>query len=153
MKKYLNWFILMLLLLTAPGILAQTVKGERVEYGDLTETGTYKEYLSRDGTLIQVGDSIQIGNPSNFEKYAHITQNDAYLRAEHMNKRLKIKSIEVFGSKKRGYSVYCTFKGLGVPTVFVNYEDALQTQEIKLIGKELPLKQDGAAEVPVSGNP
>ncbi len=153
MKKYLNWFILMLLLLTAPGIVAQTVKGERVEYGDLTETGTYKEYLSRDGTLIQVGDSIQIGNPSNFEKYAHITQNDAYLRAEHMNKRLKIKSIEVFGSKKRGYSVYCTFKGLGVPTVFVNYENALQTQEIKLIGKELPLKQDGAAEVPVSGNP
>lgn len=153
MKKYLNCFILMLLLLQTPGILAQTEKGKRVEYGDLTTTGSYTEYLSRDGTVIHIGDSIQIGNPSNFEKYAHITQNDAYLRAEHMNKKLKIKSIEVFGSKKRGYNVYFTFKGLGVPTVFVNYEDALQTQEIKLIGKELPAVQNDAAEVPVSGNP
>lgn len=153
MKNCFSWFILMLLMLTAPGLLAQADKEKRVVYNDLTTTGSYTEYLSRDGTLIRVGDSIQIGNPSNFEKYAHITQNDAYLRAEHMNKKLKIKSIEVFGSKKRGYSVYFTFKGLGVPTVFVNYEDALQTNEIKLLGKEPSVPEAASDELPVSGNP
>ncbi|MEG1022788.1 MAG: hypothetical protein RSE50_14920, partial [Myroides sp.] len=74
--------------------------------------------------------------PSNFERYMYITQNDAYLRADNMNKKLKLKAINVSGDDKKGYSVFFTCKGLGATPVFVRYEDALQTNEIKLLTED-----------------
>lgn len=112
---------------------AQNKKVKRAEFGNLIKAGSYTEYVSKNGETISIGDSLQIETPSNIEKYAHITQNDAYLRADQMNKKLKIKAINVSGDDKKGYMTFFTCKGLGATPVFVKYEDALQTNEIKLL--------------------
>lgn len=128
--------ILLLLTVVSQSVLAQNKKVKSVSHDALTKAGTYTEYISRAGATVQVGDSLQISNPSNFERYMYITQNDAYLRADEMNKKLKVKAINVSGDDKKGYTVFFTCKGLGATPVFVRYEDALQTNEIKLLTED-----------------
>ena len=131
----LKRLILLLLIVIGQNVWAQK-KVKRTEYGNFGKAGTYTEYVSKAGATIKVGDSLQINNPSNFERYMYITQNDAYLRAENMNKKLMIKAINVSGDNKKGYTVFFTCKGLGATPVFVRYEDAVQTNEIKLLSED-----------------
>lgn len=134
MKKiHLQKIILLLLIVVGQQVVAQNKKVKSVSHDALTKAGTYTEYISRAGATVKVGDSLQINNPSNFERYMFITQNDAYLRADNMNKKLKLKAINVSGDDKKGYTVFFTCKGLGATPVFIRYEDALQTNEIKLL--------------------
>ena len=128
--------ILLLLIVVGQHVLAQNKKVKSVSHDALTKAGTYTEYVSKSGATVKVGDSLQINNPSNFERYMYITQNDAYLRADNMNKKLKLKAINVSGDDKKGYSVFFTCKGLGATPVFVRYEDAVQTNEIKLLTED-----------------
>ncbi|SEH93900.1 hypothetical protein SAMN02927937_02257 [Paenimyroides aquimaris] len=128
--------ILLLLIVVGQQVVAQNKKVKSVSHDALTKAGTYTEYISRAGVIVQVGDSLQINNPSNFERYMYITQNDAYLRADEMNKKLKVKAINVSGDDKKGYTVFFTCKGLGATPVFVRYEDAVQTNEIKLLDQD-----------------
>ncbi len=137
MKKILfKKIILLLLIVVGQQVVAQNKKVKSVSHDALTKAGTYTEYVSKAGATIKVGDSLQINNPSNFERYMYITQNDAYLRAENMNKKLMIKAINVSGDNKKGYTVFFTCKGLGTTPVFVRYEDAVQTNEIKLLSED-----------------
>ena len=128
--------ILLLLVVVSQNVLAQNKKVKSVSHDALSKAGTYTEYVSKSGATVKVGDSLQINNPSNFERYMYITQNDAYLRADNMNKKLKLKAINVSGDDKKGYSVFFTCKGLGATPVFVRYEDAVQTNEIKLLTED-----------------
>ena len=137
MKKILfKKAILLLLIVVSQHVLAQNKKVKSVSHDALTKAGTYTEYVSKSGATVKVGDSLQINNPSNFERYMYITQNDAYLRADNMNKKLKLKAINVSGDDKKGYNVFFTCKGLGATPVFVRYEDAVQTNEIKLLTED-----------------
>ncbi|UUV20251.1 hypothetical protein [Paenimyroides aestuarii] len=131
----LKRLILLLLIVIGQNVWAQK-KVKRTEYGNFGKAGTYTEYVSKEGATVQVGDTLQIYNPSNFERYMYITQNDSYLRADNMNKKLMIKAINVSGDDKKGYTVFFTCKGLGATPVFVRYEDALQTNEIKLLNED-----------------
>jgi len=134
--------ILLLLIVVGQHVLAQNKKVKSVSHDALSKAGTYTEYVSKSGATVKVGDSLQINNPSNFERYMYITQNDAYLRADNMNKKLKLKAINVSGDDKKGYSVFFTCKGLGATPVFVRYEDALQTNEIKLLTEDSATLQE-----------
>lgn len=137
MKKILfKKLILLLLIVVGQNVLAQNKKVKSVAHDALTKAGTFTEYVSKSGDTIAVGDSLQISNPSNSDRYMYITQNDAYLRADNMNKKLNLKAINVSGDDKKGFTVYLTCKGLGATPVFVKYEDALQTNEIKLLNHE-----------------
>lgn len=137
MKKiHFKKIILLLLIVVSQNIMAQGKKVKTVSHDALSKSGTYTEYVSKGGATIKAGDSLQINNPSNFERYMYITQNDAYLRADNMNKKLKLKAINVSGDDKKGYNVFFTCKGLGATPVFVRYEDALETNEIKLLGAD-----------------
>jgi|SRR5690606_28138664 len=120
---------------------AQNKKVKRAEFDQLTKAGSFTEYVSKDGFTIKVGDTLQIQNPSNFERYMYITQNDAYLRADQMQKKFPIKAINVSGDKKKGFTVYCTLKGSGATPVFVRLEDALITNEIKWINHSEEFKE------------
>lgn len=128
--------ILLLLVVIGQQVVAQNKKVKSVSHDALSKAGTYTEYVSKSGATVKVGDSLQISNPSNFERYMYITQNDAYLRADNMNKKLKLKAINVSGDDKKGYTVFFTCKGLGATPVFVRYEDAVQTNEIKLLTED-----------------
>lgn len=134
--------ILLLLIVVGQHVVAQNKKVKSVSHDALTKAGTYTEYVSKSGATVKVGDSLQISNPSNFERYMYITQNDAYLRADNMNKKLKLKAINVSGDDKKGYTVFFTCKGLGATPVFVRYEDAVQTNEIKLLNKDNTASQE-----------
>lgn len=137
MKKILfKKAILLLLIVVSQNVLAQNKKVKSVSHDALAKAGTYTEYVSKGGATVKVGDSLQINNPSNFERYMYITQNDSYLRADNMNKKLKLKAINVSGDDKKGYTVFFTCKGLGATPVFVRYEDAVQTNEIKLLDQD-----------------
>jgi len=137
MKKILfKKAILLLLIVVSQNVLAQNKKVKSVSHDALTKADTYTEYVSKGGATVKVGDSLQINNPSNFERYMYITQNDSYLRADNMNKKLKLKAINVSGDDKKGYTVFFTCKGLGATPVFVRYEDAVQTNEIKLLDQD-----------------
>ena len=142
---FVKRLIIFLLIIVGHSALAQNKKVKRTEYGNYGKAGSYTEYVSKNGAVVTVGDSLQIATPSNFEKYVHLTQNDAYLRAEQMNKMLVVKAITVSGDDKKGYKVFFTCKGLGATPVFVTYEDALQTNEIKLANVEMPIQ----TEIPV----
>ncbi|WLD23391.1 hypothetical protein NU10_11830 [Flavobacterium dauae] len=143
MKKiHLKKIILFLLVVVGQQVWTQNKKVKSVSHDALTKAGTYTEYVSRAGATVKVGDSLQINNPSNFERYMYITQNDAYLRADNMNKKLKLKAINVSGDDKKGYTVFFTCKGLGATPVFVRYEDALQTNEIKLLTEDSATLQE-----------
>lgn len=139
---HLKKIILLLLIVVGQQVLAQNKKVKSVSHDALTKAGTFTEYVSRSGATVKVGDSLQITNPSNFERYMYITQNDAYLRADEMNKKLKVKAINVSGDDKKGYTVFFTCKGLGATPVFVRYEDAVQTNEIKLLNKDNTASQE-----------
>src|SRR5690606_22712953 len=89
-----------------------------------TKAGTYTEYVSKGGATVKVGDSLQINNPSNFERYMYITQNDAYLRADNMNKKLKLKAINVSGDDKKGYTVFLPGK------VWVQHQFLFDTKKL-----------------------
>lgn len=134
--------ILLLLIVVGQQVWAQNKKVKSVSHDALTKAGTFTEYVSRSGATVKVGDSLQINNPSNFERYMYITQNDAYLRADNMNKKLKLKAINVSGDDKKGYTVFFTCKGLGATPVFVRYEDAVQTNEIKLLTEDSATLQE-----------
>lgn len=143
MKKiHLKKIILFLLVVVGQQVWAQNKKVKSVSHDALTKAGTFTEYVSRSGATVKVGDSLQINNPSNFERYMYITQNDAYLRADNMNKKLKLKAINVSGDDKKGYTVFFTCKGLGATPVFVRYEDAVQTNEIKLLTEDSATLQE-----------
>ncbi len=135
-NTFIKKLIVLLLIVVTQNVLAQNKKIKTVSYDALSKSGTYTEYVSKDGATIKVGDSLQINNPSNFERYMYITQNDAYLRADNINKKLTLKAINVSGDDKKGYSVFFTCKGLGATPVFVRYEDAVQTNEIKLLDQD-----------------
>lgn len=127
-------FIFLFLIIGCQLGFAQSKKTKRAEFTNLTKAGSYTEYVAKNGEIISIGDSLQIETPSNFERYVFLTQNDAYLRAEQMNKKLIVKAINVSGDDKKGYMTFFTCKGLGATPVFVKYEDALETNEIKWLG-------------------
>lgn len=137
MKKILfKKVILLLLIVVSQNVLAQNKKVKSVTHDALTKAGTYTEYVSKNGATLKVGDSLQISTPSNLERYMYITQNDSYLRSDEMGKKLILKAINVSGDNKKGFNVFFTCKGLGATPVFVKYEEALETNEIKLLHQD-----------------
>jgi len=135
-KILLKNALLLLLIVVSQTVMAQSKKVKSVSHDAISKAGTYTEYVSKAGTLVKVADTLQINIPSNFERYMFVTQNDSYLRSDAMNKSLIVKSINVSGDNRKGYTVYLTCKGLGATPVFVRYEDAVQTNEIKLFNQD-----------------
>lgn len=124
--------------LTVNFSFAQNTKPiKNLEYGKVTKLGFYDSYLSKNGDLIKIGDSLQIGKASNFDKFVHITQDNLPMHASHTGKKVVINNIETYGHKKTGYLVFFKFKGFGLIPLYVNYEAALEAGEIKLIGAKM----------------
>lgn len=135
-KSILKYVLLMFVSIFVQNIYAQNKKVKSVNYNEITKAGSFTEYVSKNGNLISVGDTLQIGNPTNNDRFAHITQNDGYLRADKVNKKLIVKAINVSGDVKKGYNIYFTMKGLGATPVFLKYEEALEVNEISTVSKD-----------------
>jgi len=137
MKKIvLKYVLLMFVSIFVQNSYAQNKKVKSVSFNEITKAGSFTEYVSKNGNLISVGDTLQIGDPTNNDRFAYITQNDGYLRADKANKKLVVKAINVSGDAKKGYNVYFTMKGLGATPVLLRYEEALEMKEISLVNKD-----------------
>lgn len=117
-------FILILLL---PAIcLSQTIK-----YNKIDKEGTYQEYISKNNQSIKIGDTININYPSTPDKFIYITQGNQYTGTVLNNTKIVVYKIKTIGNKNRGYKTFLLFKGFGLLPIFIEYESALDKNEIK----------------------
>lgn len=93
----------------------------------------FDEYLSKDGTLYKLGDSIKINKPSSNEKYTFIVDRFTQVEATSKisNSLFIIKNIIVTGFKNTGYELCMTIKNPSVPEQILKLESAIENNEIK----------------------
>ncbi len=121
MKKTLLFIIL---------LISAICFSQKVEFNKITEEGNFKEYLSKNKKVIQVGDTLNIKFPRSGNAFTFITQGNAPCGTILSNTKNIITKIKSVGTDKRGYKIFLAFKGYGLLPVFVEYESALETGEI-----------------------
>lgn len=116
----------LLFLFTTFGCFAQTV-----EYNKISYESNFKEYKSKAGNTIKVGDTLNIGYPRAGDRFTFITQGNEPTGTIIANTRVVITKIKTYGNKTRGYKTYILFKGYGMIPVYIDYESAFETGELK----------------------
>lgn len=116
--------ILLLLVFTTSFSQAQTAA-----YDKIKSSGSFKEYITKQGTNLKVGDTITIGYPLG-KDFTFLTQGNQPVAAFLSNNKIAISNFKAIGSTTRGFKMYALFKGYGLP-VYIDYESALETGEIK----------------------
>jgi hypothetical protein len=119
---------------------------QQLNYDDVTKgavpKGKYESYLSKDGSVYKIGDTLTIGLPSGTNgMFVSINKVDimgtAYIVGrEAINTSAEIKKIRITGNKRIGYKANFQTKGLtGIDNYFFNIEDAIELGEVKSFGK------------------
>ncbi|WP_413513228.1 hypothetical protein [Myroides odoratus] len=122
MKKILT----ILTLFVACISVAQTA-----EYNKLSQNNqSFTEYKSKNGDIIKVGDSLMIGKAMDPDGFRYISQGGGRMHATHGGKPFTIHKIKSYGKEKSGFTIWISFKGYGLLTVDVDYENALEAGEI-----------------------
>jgi len=115
---------IILLLLISTSIFAQ-----KAVYNKTKEVGKFTEYQTKSGNVIKVGDTINIGYPLG-QEFTFLTQGDLHVASFLSNSKVVISKIKSVGNSTRGYKIYTLFGGYGA-SVYIDYESALETGEIK----------------------
>ena len=110
-------------------------------YGEVKKKGYFDQYVSKNGTVIRVGDSLLIGKPSGNTIYNYITQMGMNGGTVLTDRKIKVHKIKSFGSTKKGYVVYLQFKGYGA-LCNINYDPAIESGE--LINQDVNLTREEA---------
>lgn len=118
--------ILILLILASGFSNAQTTV-----YNKTKEEGNFKEYQTKSGIIIKIGDTLNIGYPRTGDFYTFISQGNTNAGTVIANSKVIITKIKSAGNKTRGFKTYLLFKGYGLLPVFIDYEAALETGEVK----------------------
>lgn len=98
-------------------------------YEKTKTSGNFKEYLTKEGQTLKIGDTIVIGYPLGKE-FTFLTQGNQPVAAFLSNNKVIVSNFKAVGSTSRGFKIYALFKGYGLP-VYIDYESALETGEIK----------------------
>lgn len=115
--------IILLLLISFSGF------SQKIIYNKVKTSGNFTEYQDKNGNILKIGDTITIGYPK-LNNFMFITQGNTPVAAFMANKKVVVSKIKSIGTKKIGYKVYMLFGGYGF-SCYVNYEAALETEEIK----------------------
>ena len=102
---------------------------QKAVYNNIKEPGNYTEYQTKEGSVLKIGDTIQINFPLG-QEFTFLTQGDYHCGAQLSNTKAVVTKLKSIGNKTRGYKIYAAFKGYGMP-VYIQYEEALQSGEIK----------------------
>lgn len=122
MKKLL----LIITLLISATSFAQTAK-----YNNLRKNNeSFKDYLSKNGDIIKVGDSLTLGKAMDPDGFRFISQGGGRMHPTHGGKQIAISKIKSYGKEKSGFTIWIEFKGFGWIPVDVDYENALEAGEI-----------------------
>lgn len=137
-------FIIMkkiLLLLFALFFTASFSQENRAIYGEVTTRGTFDEYLSKNGDLLKVGDTLQIGIATGVDRFTYILQGNGNMHPTHSGKKVKITKIFSAGRISSGLKVFINFRGFGLLPVHVDYETAFEVGEIILPNRKMTRDQ------------
>jgi len=117
--------ILLLLLISSP-IFAQ-----KAVYDKIKESGDFTEYETKSKNVLKIGDTLTIGYPYSGNFFTFITQGGSQTSPMLTNKKVVISKIKSVGNKNTGFKIYPLFKGYGWIPIYIDYESALETGEIK----------------------
>lgn len=106
-----------------------TAFAQTAVYNKITAAGLFKEYQTKSGDLLKIGDTITIGFPR-LQNFTFITQGNQPAGASISNAKITVSKIRTVGNPKRGYKTYALFGGYGF-SVYIDYESALEVGEIK----------------------
>ena len=118
-------------MLSAINLLSQELK-----YSDLSSNvrpqGPFKSYISKDGTVYKVGDTLKIGFPSSNKTFAFLSQGDGVLiapeqlKASFSGSNSVIKNIIIGGTKRSGFYAMVRGKSMsGITTYTIQLENAI----------------------------
>ncbi|MBU3026873.1 hypothetical protein Q4603_16035 [Zobellia galactanivorans] len=114
---------------------------QTAEFGNLTKKSEYKNYKTKSGYKINIGDTLALGIPSSDLGFAYISQNGQRVSHTLAGKPIVIDKLKTYGNKKSGYKMYAQFKGYGLLPVLIDYETALELGEIKNPDKKITREQ------------
>ncbi|WP_461630541.1 hypothetical protein [Labilibaculum euxinus] len=104
---------------------------QKAEFGKLSKQGSFTEYLSKNGDLIEVGDTLVVGLPSAYTGFNFILENGEKLSPDISGTSVVINKLKAFGERWKGFKIYVQIRGSGLSSVFIDYESAIVTGEVK----------------------
>ncbi len=108
-----------------------SISQNRAVYDSIPDgKNSYGSYITKIGDVIKVGDTLQIGLPSNPSGFNYITQLGQRAGSFLADRKIIIFKIRTFKDKRFSNRAYLSFKGYGA-LVDIDYESALISGEIK----------------------
>lgn len=118
-------------IITLSLLITFSTYSQTATYDKINKQQDFKEYISKDNLLLKIGDTLTIGYPFSGSFFTFITQGGQQTSPMLSNKKIAIKKIKTIGTKKTGFKTYFTIAGYGFVPVYIDYESALETGEIK----------------------
>lgn len=123
-------------------LLSGVINAQMLEYSKLSDVeyslDTYTSYLSKDGILYKVGDTVNIAAPSGFHGHfvyfykIDVFGNIYYPGHEAANTSAIIKKVKITGSRRSGFKAMFQTKGFtALDNYFITIEDAIIAGEVK----------------------
>lgn len=135
--------LLGVLLLSSTIVLSQKSEKRQISYDTLTKYTSnhlklkgailYDEYISKDGSLYKVGDTIRINKPLSIDKFSFISDRFSQVPATSkiIGNIFIIKNIIVTGFKNTGYELCMTINNPTTSDQILKFENAIENGEIK----------------------
>lgn len=135
--------LLVVLLLSSTIVLSQKSEKRQISYDTLTKYTSnhlklkgailYDEYISKDGSLYKVGDTIKINKPLSNDKFSFISDRFSQVPATSkiIGNIFIIKNIIVTGFKNTGYELCMTINNPNTSDQILKFENAIENGEIK----------------------
>lgn len=135
--------LLGVLLLSSTIVLSQKSEKRQISYDTLTKYTSnhlklkgailYDEYISKNGSLYKVGDTIKINKPLSNDKFSFISDRFSQVPATSkiIGNIFIIKNIIVTGFKNTGYELCMTINNPNTSDQILKFENAIENGEIK----------------------
>ncbi len=104
---------------------------QKAEYNKLDKKASFKEYYTKNGDVLKIGDTLTIGIPTSDLGFTYISQGGQRVSNTLSNKSIIINKLKTYGAKGNGYKMYVHFKGYGLIPVLIDYDTAFDLGEIK----------------------
>jgi hypothetical protein len=92
-------------------LISFSAYSQKAIYNKTNKEGIFKEYQTKDGNIIKVGDTILIGYPQGSE-FKFITQGNVGCASFLSNSKAVVSKIKSIGNTTRGFKTYACLKDM-----------------------------------------
>jgi lactate dehydrogenase-like 2-hydroxyacid dehydrogenase len=114
-------------------LITYTSYSQKAIYNKIYSQSNYTEYQTKDNHTLNIGDTLIIGYPRIGNAFTFITQGGEMTASYLSNSKITIHKIKTLGNSKRGYKTYIIFNTYGLIPVYIDYESAIETGELKIL--------------------